>query len=282
MEGIETGMGKTLRGKDGHRHQGEEEKDEGEIADKADAADVQVAHQREEGGGDQPVLDAGERAQFADVVGHEHAVGGAHEESAGPVPPAAVESPEVAEGGVGPAIKAALHRHSGGQFRGGQRDGNAEQKRNYQNEDEAEAGAGGGNHGLEAEGAAGAVSVKHGHEGREGDVLQFAMAWRRGRLRGHGHGKVEEVLLERQRKIKTGEGAKDDGYWFVIPKREPFACPACSASADKMHGSFAQTTLRTRRRQMIDVGMLELIWQLKRKVLRLARVSLRSIRARSG
>jgi len=193
-------MGKTLRGKDGHRHQGEEEKDEGEIADQPDAADVQVAHQREEGGGDQPVLDAGERAQFADVVGHEHAVGGAHEESAGPVPPAAVESPEVAEGGARPAIKAALHRHGGGHFRGGEGDGHAEEKWNDEDEDESKAGAGGGDHGLESEGPAGAVSVKHGHEGREGDVLQFAMAWGRGRLRGHGPRKVEEARLRRQRK----------------------------------------------------------------------------------
>src|SRR5690348_2600705 len=221
MEGIETGVGKTLRGKDGHRHQGEEEKDQGEIADQADAADVQVANQGEKGGGNQPMLEAGEWEQFAEVVGHEHAVSGAHEESAGPVPPAAVESPEVTEGSASPAIKAALHRHGGGHFRGGQRDGNAEQKRNYQDEDEGEAGAGGGNHGLEAEGAAGAVSVKHGHEGREGDVLQFAMAWGRGWLRGHGPRKVEEGLFGRQRKIKPQRTLRTMDIGSSFPNENP-------------------------------------------------------------
>src|SRR5579864_4106746 len=103
MKGVEVYVGKTLRGKDGHRHQGEQEQSKGEIADQANAADIQVAHQSEEGGGDQPVLEAGERVQFADVVGHEHAVSGAHEKGAGPVPPAAVESPEIAKGGAGPA-----------------------------------------------------------------------------------------------------------------------------------------------------------------------------------
>src|SRR5690348_3871922 len=102
MKRIEAGVGESLGGEDGHRHQGEQKQDEGKVADQADAADVQIPDQSEEGGSDEPVLASGEGMKFSDVVGHEHAVGGAHEEGAGPVPPAAVESPEVAESGAGP------------------------------------------------------------------------------------------------------------------------------------------------------------------------------------
>ena len=117
----------------------------------------------------------------AHVVGELHRVHAAQQEGCAPVPPAGEESPEIAEAGAHPAIEAAFDRHGGGEFRGNQRDGNAPEKRDHQQEDQGHAGAGGGDHVLETEGAAGAVREHYPDEVKQAGFAQ-------GGLRGGGHG----------------------------------------------------------------------------------------------
>src|SRR5579863_9418701 len=92
------------------------------------------------------------REPFVEVVGHGDAVGGADQKRAGPIPPAALEAPEIAESGARPAIEASLNGQYGSHFGGGERNGNAQEKRNHHQENEAESGAGRGDHGFEREG----------------------------------------------------------------------------------------------------------------------------------
>src|SRR6266404_9607381 len=93
----------------------------------------------------------------AEVIGEEDGVGAAEEEGSGPIPPAGEESPEIAEGGAHPAVKAALHGHGGGQLGGDERDGDAPKQRDQQVIKQGHAGAGAADLFFEAEGATGGV-----------------------------------------------------------------------------------------------------------------------------
>ena len=58
------------------------------------------------------------RKIFAEVVHHQHAVETVQQKRAGPIPPAALEAPEIAERSAAPAVEAAFHRENAVEFGG--------------------------------------------------------------------------------------------------------------------------------------------------------------------
>src|ERR1700722_9049359 len=97
-----------------------------------DTADVEAGHDQQQQKSDAPMLHPRMHGEpILHVVGHCNTICRTHEEGSGPVPPAALEAPEVAEGSATPSIKAAFNRHHGGHFRSGQGNRNREYKWNY-------------------------------------------------------------------------------------------------------------------------------------------------------
>src|SRR5258708_6549285 len=141
----------------------------------------------------------------AEIIGEEYGVDAAEKERRGPVPPACEESPEVTEGGAHPAIKAALHGHGSGEFRGDERNGNAPEKRDQRVVQQGHTGAGGGDHVFEAEGASGGVGV---HDEDEREKSGFADE-RLGRAWGRRHVGLRRSSLH-------GEGNPSPGFFTSV------------------------------------------------------------------
>src|SRR5882762_7132763 len=136
----------------------------------------------------------------AKIVGKEHGIDATEQERRGPVPPAGEESPEVAESGAHPAIEAALHGHSGSEFGGDERNGDAPEKWDQQVIQQGHAGAGGTDHVFEAEGATGGVGV---HDEDEREKSGFADEGL-GREWGRSHGGLRRSSLHGERTPPPG------------------------------------------------------------------------------
>ena len=107
-----------------------------------------------------------------EVIHHQHAVEAVQQKCAGPIPPAALKSPEIAEGRAAPAIEAALHGEHAVQFRGGEGNRDAPEKRDEGEEHERHARAGIVEDAFVAERAAGGVAVEDSEQRKETDLAQ--------------------------------------------------------------------------------------------------------------
>src|SRR5258707_5474545 len=141
----------------------------------------------------------------AEIVGEEYGVDATEQERRGPVPPAGEESPEVAESGAHPAIEAALHGHGGSEFGGDEGNGDAPEKRDQQVIQQGHAGAGGGDHVLEAEGATGGVGVQDEDEGEKRGFAGEGL----GREWDRRHGGLRRSSLH-------GEGGPSPGFFTSV------------------------------------------------------------------
>ena len=163
-----------------------------EFPHRIDATDVDPSDERDDQQRNHIVLPSGEPGQIeAEVIGELHGVYSTQQKRRAPVPPAGEKSPEVAEGRARPAIEAAFDRHGGSEFRGNERDGNRPEERNHQQVDQSQAGAGGGDHVLEAEGAAGAVRE---HDPDEIEEAGFTDGGFGAVVGGHGSGRCAPII----------------------------------------------------------------------------------------
>ena len=119
----------------------------------------------------------------AQIVGKLHGVNTAQKKRCGPVPPSSEKSPEIAETGAHPAVKAPFNRHGGSQLGGDQRNRDAPEKWDHEQVDQRHSRARSGDHVFEPEGAAGAVGEHYPDEIEQTGFAQGRLGWV-----GHGVG----------------------------------------------------------------------------------------------
>ncbi len=153
-------------------HHGDEQRDR-EPARDLNSARVQICEHDQHQARARPFCVTRERWKInPEVVHHQHAVETVEQKRAGPIPPAALKAPEIAEGSAAPAIEAALHGEKAVEFGGGEGNRNAPEKRNEGEEDQRHAGAGIVKDAFVTEGAAGGVAVENAEQREETDLAQ--------------------------------------------------------------------------------------------------------------
>src|SRR5580704_9829404 len=174
MERVEMGVMEAEHHKRNHWDERHHQQQQRELSNESNPENVNKCNQPQEQNRHNPVLQWG--AQWdpgVEVVRHCYSVRSAHEEGAGPVQPAALKSPEIAESRAAPAVKPALDRHGGGHFGGCQRDGDSKQERDDEQESKRQSRSGGRNHGFESERPTGAVREQHGHERQQANAAKI-------------------------------------------------------------------------------------------------------------
>src|SRR5277367_5323178 len=168
MKWIEVRVVKAENDESHQRHGHDQQERQRQLSNDMDTANVEAGHDQEQQKSDTPMLDPRMHGEpILHVVGHGNAVGRTHEEGSGPVPPAALEAPEVAERGATPSIKAAFDWHHGGHFRGSQGNRNREYEWNYDQKSQAESWSGTGDHGFQRKRSACAVGKQQGDQRRQ-------------------------------------------------------------------------------------------------------------------
>src|SRR5262249_32255493 len=104
-----------------------------------------------------------------EVVHHKNAVKTVQKERPRPVPPAALEAPEITKGRAAPAIEATLHRHNTVEFGRSERNRNAPEKRDQDEEEQSHSRAGLRKNVSVAERAAGCVAVENRQQRQKSD-----------------------------------------------------------------------------------------------------------------
>ena len=177
---------------DHHRQHGDEDenlKRGRDLPDHRDAAHVDPGEHGNQRDRDQVVLPPSHLGEVVnEVIGERDGVSAAEQKRCSPVPPTGEKSPEVAEGGASPAVEAAFDGHRGREFRRYQRYRDAPEERQDQKIKQRHAGAGGGDHVLQPEGAPRAVRE---HDPDEVEQARFTSNVADGRLRlgaGGAHG----------------------------------------------------------------------------------------------
>ena len=101
-----------------HRQHLKEQQDECQPAYQANSENVQARDQHQKYNGDRPVHESAvHRSDLRDVIRQHHSIRGPHEKCPSPVPPAALETPEIAKCCTSPTIKTSFHRHRCCHFR---------------------------------------------------------------------------------------------------------------------------------------------------------------------
>jgi len=107
MERIEVCVGEAEVGKDRDRSHLKEQQNHRNHAHQSDAKKIKKSDQYDKCERNHPVLKSVMYRQHTRYgVSQLHPVGACDEKCAGPIPPAALETPEIAEGGTRPSIKA--------------------------------------------------------------------------------------------------------------------------------------------------------------------------------
>src|SRR5262249_32317538 len=152
------------RDEDGHQH------GRGGPGRQLNASNVEKSENGEHYAGPSPPGICAEAREIVDeIVHHQNAVQAVQKKRPDPVPPAALESPEIAEGSMRPAIKAALHRKNAVQFGRGKGYGNAPEKGHKGEEHERHAGPGLREDLFITEGTARCVAVEDGERRKKPD-----------------------------------------------------------------------------------------------------------------
>ena len=93
-----------------------------EPARNLDTSDIEIGKEAEHKASAGPLCVSRESGKIVhEIIHDQHAVEAIQQKCASPVPPTALESPEVAERGTSPAIEATLHGENAVEFGGGER-----------------------------------------------------------------------------------------------------------------------------------------------------------------
>src|SRR5579863_2230108 len=189
----------------GDGNQDSDQHTDGKPAGNLNAANVQIRQNTEHQAGARPLGVSGQPGKIKNQIVHDqNAVETVQKKCADPVPPAALESPEVAEGVAAPAIETALHRKNAVQFGGGVGHGNAPEERNEGEEDQRHAGAGLRKDVFVTERTAGGVAVEEREQRDEANRANGVfVCWSLGWLVGHAAASAKDATL-RARKCKDG------------------------------------------------------------------------------
>src|SRR5262249_51392304 len=159
LEWIHVRMKKSQDGKDCRGNRCQQQKDHSQVSDQPDSQHIQPRHQNQKQKSNQPMLCCCQRTDSRNVVRHGYTVGSTHQERSRPVPPSALEAPEIAKGGACPAIKPSFHRHSRSHLGRGERNWNTKEERNSQKKNKRHSRTRSGDNGLEPKGSPGTIGV---------------------------------------------------------------------------------------------------------------------------